>query len=137
MSSRTGHLGKVTLGANLIAGMGNWSMSGITTDLLEKTAFGDTRKQYVTGLLDSGEISFEGYYDPDDTNGQNTLRTYNEDNTEVTTIRFYIDSTSYYTPTTTNPLSYVLVTSYNVTADSKDILKTSFTCKVSGKMELI
>lgn len=131
-----GKYGKVTIGTNPIALMGQWSMPGVSADSLESTAFGDEWKQFKMGLKDGGQITFSGLYDPTDTH-QTSLRTYNADNTEVTTLRLYINNTSYFVPTTTNPVSYVQITAWEIGMDKAGLGTASFTAKVSGKMELI
>lgn len=128
---------KVSLGANKVLGMGTWKMSGVKTDLLESTEFGDDWKTFKVGLKDGGDITFSGLYDKTDTSGQVALRTANENNTQITDIRFYVDSTSYYTPTTTNPLSYCYVTGYSIGADKSSLIPTDFSLKLSGKLELL
>lgn len=137
MGAKIGRLCKVTLGANQILGMGTWEMSGVTVDQLEDTEFGDTWKTYLYGLMDGGQITFNGYYDPVDSTGQAALRTYSEAATAVTSLRLYVDNTSYWAPTTTNPLSSVVITAWNVSADKGGLMQASFTAKISGKMELI
>ena len=133
-----GKYGKVTIGTGVteVALMGTWNMPGVQADQLESTAFGDEWKQFKMGLKDGGQITFSGHYDPTDA-AQTSLRTYNADNTEITTLRLYIDNTSYWTPTTTNPVSYVQVTAWEIGMANAELGKASFTCKVSGKMELI
>lgn len=131
-----GKYGKVTIGTNPIALMGQWSMPGVSADSLESTSFGDEWKQFKMGLKDGGQITFSGLYDPTDAH-QTSLRTYNADNTEVTTLRLYIDNTSYFVPTTTNPVSYVQITAWEIGMDKAGLGTASFTAKVSGKMELI
>lgn len=101
MAFKAGHNAKVTLGAGLVVGMGNWKLDGITVDLLESTAFGDTAKQYMTGLLDYGKVSFGGLYDPADTTGQNVLVSAMLNNSKIGNIRLYVDNTSYWTPNVT------------------------------------
>lgn len=150
MSVKIGKNCKVALGANSVLGMGTWSMGGITTDQLESTEFGDNWKTWEFGLKDAGEITFNGLFDPADTTGQDTLRDANVNNTNITTLRFYVDDSSYFEPCQTSGwltptdstgndtvLSHVNVTSYNVSADKSGLLQASFTCKVSGCMVLV
>lgn len=139
MGAIFGKYGKVTIGtsANKVQLMGTWNMPGVTSDQLEDTEFGSEWKTFKMGLKDGGQITFSGLYDPTDTNGQTILRTYNADNTEITDFRLYIDNTSYWIPTTTNPTSYVQVTAWEVGLDKAQLGTASFTVKVSGKMELI
>lgn len=137
MAAYVGRNCKVTLGASTVVGMGTWSMDGVTIDQIDTTSFGDVRKTFEAGMQDGGQITFDGWFDATDTNGQTALRSANLAGTHVTTLRLYIDNTSYFTPTTTNPASYILVTSYTVSTATADVVKTKFTCKVSGAMELI
>ena len=53
-----------------IAELGNWAVSGISRDMIDYTAFGDTVKKFKPGMLDPGSISFAGFYDGTDTLGQ-------------------------------------------------------------------
>jgi len=137
MSFGPGKNCKVTLGSDKVLGMGVVSLSGVETDLLDKTQFGDDWKQWENGLKDGGELTFNGMYDPADSTGQDVLRTANENDTQVTDIRFYVDANSYWTPKTTSPASYVLVTGWNVEASKDGMVECSFTCKISGAMELL
>lgn len=137
MSFKVGRSCKVAIGSNKVSGMGTVTLSGVESDLLDKTEFGDTWKQWEVGLKDGGELTFEGLFDPDDTNGQEYLRSANENNTEVTDIRFYVDANSYYIPATTNPSSHVKITRWEVNTAVNEMVRTSFTCKISGKMELL
>ena len=128
---------KVSLGANKILGMGNWSLSGIVSDQIEDSEFEDEWKQFKLGMKDGGTVSFNGQYDKTDSTGQDVLRTANLNDTEITTIRFYVDATSYWTPKTTNPASHVKVISWEVNADKNGLVQCSFSVKVSGALELL
>ena len=128
---------KFNIGTSKVSLMGTWGMTGVTTDILEKTEFGDDWKQFEVGLKDGGQITVSGFYDPTDSSGQDALRTANLNDTEMTTIRLYIDSTSYWTPKTTNPASYCLVTDWDINSDVAGLVSASFTLKVSGALELI
>jgi hypothetical protein len=101
MGFKTASAAKVTLGANTVVGMGNWKLEGISVDLLETTSFGDTAKQFMTGLIDYGGVSFGGLYDPADTTGQNILVSAMLNNSKIANVRLYVDNTSYWTPNVT------------------------------------
>ena len=58
-----------------IAEMGSWSISGISRNMIDYTAFGDTVMKFKPGMLDPGTISFSGFYDGTDTTGQVKLIT--------------------------------------------------------------
>ena len=150
MATKIGKDCKVTLGSNTIVGIGTWSMDGITTEQLDDSAFGDNWKKYKFGMKDGGNVTFSGLYDPADVTGQDVIKAANLDNTEITTLRLYVDNTSYYepcrstgwwTPTDSTgndtKMSYLNVTSYNVSSDKSGLMQTSFTLKVSGCMVLV
>ena len=151
MAVKVGHLGKVTLGASTIVAMGTWSMSGITADQMESSAFGDNWKTYEFGMKDGGQISFNGFLDPADSTGQRALQKANIDNTDLTSLRLYVDNTSYYIPNQTagyfapgslstgqsTPASSVNITSYDISMDKSGLATISFTGKVSGVMVLV
>jgi len=135
MASQRGNGAKVTVGTgdSVISLMGTWSLSGMSSDQLEETAFGDTYKKYKMGLLDGGTISFNGLFDPADTAGQDVLRTANENATLLTSIKFWLNSQSYYTPAYTSITgSGVYITSWEIGADRSALMTASFSCKVSG-----
>ena len=90
MAFLAGNKGKVTLGASTVVGMGSWKLNGITVDQLESTSFGDTAKQYMTGLLYYGTVEFAGLYDPADTTGQGILVSAMLNNSKIANIRLYV-----------------------------------------------
>lgn len=150
MSFRIGSKCRVTLGPSTVVGMGTWTLTGVTADKIEVTAFGDDWKSYMFGLMDGGEISFEGFFDPDDVMGQNPLCLANLKGNRVTSLRLWIDDTSYFTPcqttgyfsptaTTGQPTraSYVNITYYDVKADKSNVAQCSFKATVSGVMVLV
>ena len=150
MGYKSGKDCKVTLGANTVVGMGTWSISGITADQMDTSAFNDNWKTFEFGMKDGGTVEFSGLADPSDTTGQEVLELANLNNTDITTLRLYVDDTSYYEPcqstgyyspasTTGNDTfpSWVNVTSYNISADKAGMVQKSFSCKVSGNMVLV
>ena len=150
MSLRPGKDCVVKLGTATVVGMGTWAIDGITADQMDKSALGDDWKLYEFGMKDGGQVTFSGLCDPDDVTGQDVLKAANANNTDITDIRFYVDDTSYFAPNATTgyltPVdttgndtiySYVNVTGFNTSADKSDMLKTSFTCKVSGCMVFV
>ena len=72
MAVTEGRNGLVTVnyssdGKKTVGQLGNWSVSGISRDLIEGTAFGDRVKKFYSGMLNAGSISFAGNYDGNDT----------------------------------------------------------------------
>jgi len=151
MGVKVGYKGKVALGASTVVGMGTWSMTGITADQMESSVFGDNWKTFEFGMKDGGTISFNGFLDPDDTTGQTALQLANISNTDLTNIRLYVDNTSYYEPCQTTGyfgpgdlstgydtlMSWVNITSYDISMDKSGLATVTFTGKVSGLMVMV
>ena len=53
-----------------IAEMGSWSIGGMSRNMIDYTAFGDTVAKYKPGMLDPGTLTFEGFFDATDSTGQ-------------------------------------------------------------------
>lgn len=136
MATYSGRYAHVKVGTNEVAGVGNWSMDGVTLDQIDTTSFGSVWKTFEAGMSDGGQVTFEGYYDITNTNGQAVLIDANANGTHLTSLRFYIDSTSYYSCELTTPASYIIITNFNLKHDKADIARISFTGKISGKMVL-
>lgn len=150
MASKVGKNCKVMLGSNVVLGIGDWRLSGISADMLEDTAFGDEWKKFKFGMKDGGTISFSGQLHPDDADGQLKLMEANLEGSQLTDLRLYVDNTSYFEPCQTtgyfNPsvtsgagtqLSYVNITSFDISSDKSGLLNVSFEGKVSGVMVLV
>ena len=133
MSSVGGRLAAVRYGANLVAGLGEWGMTGFTPDIQEDTAFGDTVKKYKqAGIGDAGEITFSGLYDPADANGQIALRALANTDTELTNLYFY-ESTSVFWRVGSG--GALILSKFEGPKFGKNMLATiSFACKVSAKV---
>lgn len=138
MAFKAGNNAKVTLGAATVVGMGNWQLSGITVDLLETTSFGDTAKQFITGLLDYGAANFGGLYDPGDTTGQQMLVSANINNSKIGNIRLYVDNTSYWTPNVTVvSAAGLLMQSVAIGQDKSGLATIEFSGKCTGPWVLV
>ena len=138
MAFKTGNNAKVALSTNTVVGMGNWRMSGVTVDLLESTAFGDTAKEFMTGLLDYGQVTFSGLYDPADSTGQVTIISACENNSKVANLRLYVDSVSYWVAdVTTASDAGLLITSYAIGMDKSGLGTIEFTAKSTGPWALV
>lgn len=133
MARRSGMAAKVTYNAATLAGIGQWTMDGLTRETIEDTSFGDTVKTYVFGFMDGGTLTFSGGYDPDDsTQGLLDSACVNASliGGGTSGLRLYIDNTSYFTPGTSSRL---LVTKCrNVDMEKSGLGKISFSAKVSG-----
>jgi len=140
----------VKLATASVVGMGTWALSGITADMMDASDFGDNWKSFEFGMKDGGTITFSGLLDASDTTGQQALMYANNENTVLTTLRLYINNTSYFapcqttgyfSPTTTTgadtQVSNVNITSLDIGAEKASLCTVSFTAKVSGSMVLI
>jgi hypothetical protein len=139
MSATGGRKARVMYGANTIANIGEFSLSGFVPDLLESTSFGDTVKTYVrAGIDDAGEISFSGNYDPDDDNGQVALNALKTVTTGLTNLYFYDQYGAGAAGTTysfwrVSSGGSIFLTKFNAVTMAKNSLGTvTFTGKVSG-----
>jgi len=133
LTPAAGNNAKVTLAAVTVLGMGNWKMTGITVDLLETTAFGDTAKQFISGLVDYGTVSFGGVYDNSAAGGQSTLISAMLNNSKIPDLRLYINSVSYWTPNVTGlSAAGVYITSVNIGQDKSGLGTIEFAGKFTG-----
>ncbi len=139
---------KVTIGANSVVGMGTWSISGGSYAELDDTDFGDESTQILRGIRTGGDISFSGNYRKDDTQGQDLIKTAYWSQSDLTTLRFYVDSVSYLTPNSTTAaggglpaetdISHIKIMSEpNVTADKGGLVTIEFSGKIIGAMRTI
>jgi hypothetical protein len=132
--------GKVTIGANNVLGMGVWSWTGFNRELLDDTEFGDEYDDFLYGLTHCGKVTFNGKYKADDTQGQDALRAAMLAETELTDVRFFINSASYYTPNSTTaagggipagtPVGHLKVESIETSFDKNGLGTISFTAQV-------
>lgn len=68
---------KLTIGANgVVAELTSISGLELSADTIETTTHDSTGgfRTFASGLKDAGEVSVEGYFDPDDTDGQIALK---------------------------------------------------------------
>lgn len=95
-----GRYASVKLASNIIANLGSWNID-INMAEIDVSVFGSTWGKSIPGM-NKWTGGVEGFYDPDDTNGQAALETKALAATKITNARFYIDSTSYWTPDVTS-----------------------------------
>ena len=133
MASQGGRLAKVMYGSVVIAGMGEWSMSGFTPDVQEDTSFGDTVKKWAdAGIGDAGTVSFSGNYDPADTNGQVALAALQANGAVGLTNLYFYESTSVFWRVAAG--GTIVISKFGAPSFKKNALATiSFEGKVSGK----
>lgn len=118
---------KLDSGSNTVTDLYNWSID-ITSDPIEQATFGDTWND-IHGLgVNKWSGSFEGIFDPDDTNGQVALRTAQLNSTVVSGVRFYMDSSTHYYE------GNVYITTHNVSTDPEDVVRVTFNFSGTGEL---
>jgi hypothetical protein len=98
MATKSGRIASVKITGTKVAGMGTWSFSGFTRELIEEDSWDlDIKKKHFS-VGDAGTLTFSGLHDPADAS-QITLNSacINSSNFTSGNIRFYIDNTSYWT----------------------------------------
>jgi hypothetical protein len=135
MGAKVGKLAKVQYNGANVLGMGKWSMSGFTREMLEDTEFGDDIKTFLSGAGDAGTLSIAGFYDPSDTTGQTALNALVAAGTVIpystsTGLKLFIDGTSYWA---VGSGGQVLVTKgIAIDMDKNGLGQAAFEFKVSG-----
>ncbi len=131
---------KVTLGIDKIVGIGNWSLPGFTTAMMDDTEFEDEFTHSEPGIGSYGTLAFNGNYDPTDHKGQAVLYTAWKNKTKITDLRLYLkDSEEYWTPDLVlDAESGIYIETFGaITFDKADLGKINFTGRVSGLLKLV
>ena len=144
--SKPTYKGKVTLGTNSVLGMGTWQHSGLSRAMLDDTEFGDKVEAVLPDILNGGQVSFNGNFKADDTQGHDKLHLALMNGSPITDIRFYYNASSYYMPNNTSaagggvpasyPISRVFVMSHDIdfSGPKGNLGKSTFAVKVDGVM---
>ena len=136
MSAKVGKLASVKYLGSKVAGMGTWSISGLTRDILEDTEFNDDVKTFMFGVADGGTIDFNGLYDPADTTQNIFLSLLLAGTVLATTmLQLFIDSTSYWAVSTGGQI--LITKAAAITMDKNGLGQISFSAKVSGTLYLV
>lgn len=130
--AKVGKIASVKLGTYKVSGMGTFTLSGFTRDVLEDTEFGDDIKTFMFGLGTGGTLSFSGLYDPTDSTGQVLLDSACKNSSTFTggDLKLYIDNTSYLTVDTGGN---ILITKCKaITMEKNGLGQCSFEGTISG-----
>ena len=118
--------------------------------VLDRTLIGSI--DVTRGMKDGGTITFNGHLDMADTTGQQILIAANAKNSSLNSLRFYMDSTSYWVPNQTTDylgpgalstgmgtpgLCSVNIVAMTVGMDKSGLGTVSFTAKVNGVMAMV
>lgn len=122
---------KIKIGANSIAELTSVGGLELSADTIESTTLDSNGwRTFIQGLKDAGEVSLEGYFNPNDTNGQKTLYDLFESGAaSAFTILFPSALGASWDFTG-------IVTGVTTGADMEDAISFEATIKVSGKPSL-
>jgi len=128
MGEILGRNSRIKLGTNTIAKMRTLSVT-IGNETIDITSFGDTWAKFARGMQ-SWTAAISGMMDLDDAYAVQFLEAA-ENGTELATLRFYMDSTSYYyIDTVTDPDASCFVDSVTITSDNNSVV--SFDATITG-----
>jgi len=128
MSEILGRLSRIKLGTNTIAKMRTLSVV-IGNETIDITSFGDEWAKFARGMQ-SWTASISGMMDLDDTYALQFI-TAAEEGTELTTLRFYMDSTNYYyIDTVEDPDASCIIDSITITSDNNSVV--AFDATITG-----
>ena len=119
-----GNAGNFKLGTSAVVEMKEWGLE-VSQEFVDVTAFGDTMRQQMPSFA-SWSGSASGSYDITDTAGQLALQTAWLAGSEITTARFYVDSSHYYTGN-----CYV---NASISAAVDNVVQISYTFTSSGTL---
>lgn len=140
MSTKKGYKGAFKLGTTSVSKITRWTGGGVTRKMLTADALSDAFDKWKYGKMMTAPITLEGWYDPDDSTGQETLRSALINKTDLSDPRLYFeDGANDYLELTDGsgtPGDAVckVETIGDLTADKDDsgMVPISFTLRVSG-----
>jgi len=148
LESKIGKDCKVTIGSDAsIVGCGTWAFSGGSYAELDDTDFGDDDTMILRGIRTGGTVTFSGSYKKDDTTGQDKVRDAYWLKSDLTTLKFWVDDTSYYASNSTTGaggglpaetmISHIKILSEpNISVDKAGLGTIDFEGKIEGAMRL-
>jgi len=154
MAVAEGRNGKITIfptsGSSTmheVAEMGEWSISGISRNMIDFTAFGDVTMKHKPGMLDPGTLTFSGWFDASDSTGQQKLITLLSSGTLIASssgtspnrLRLWTnDDTSFdgygYFQVPAGANSGVYITGMETGTNKDGLCSVSFTAKITGAL---
>ena len=136
MATYNGREASVKIGTYTVAELGTWSLS-MTADEIDTTAFGSTWAKSDVGFK-KWSITFSGFWDPTDTNGQKVIEDAFQSGNLIDDIKLYIDNTSYWVPdTTTDSNAGGRVTNYSVGQSKAGVATIDITISGSGPITFV
>ena len=131
-----GRYASIKLGTVLVENLGRWTLD-IKMDEIDVSVFGTIWGRMIPGMQ-KWTATIEGFYDPADTDGQKVIHDAAVAATKLTTIRFYIDSTSYWTPANTeDSANGAFISSVSVNHDKAGVAALTMNVIGFGKISLV
>ena len=131
-----GRYASIKKGSVLVQNLGKWTLD-IKMDEIDTSVFGSVWGKKIPGMQ-SWTGSIEGFYDPADSTGQKALQDAALAATKLTDIRFYIDSTSYWTPDVTGESDAgAYISSVSVGHDKAGVASITMAVIGYGKIALV
>ena len=138
---------KVTIGTDIILGIGNFTISGGAFAEEDDTAYGDKSVKVLRGLRSGSTVKFAGKLKSDDTTGQIAITDAYWEETNLTDLRFYIGADTWYAPNDSLleggglpagiEISHIkIMEEPSISNDVADLVKIEFSGKVEGAMRL-
>lgn len=132
MAVKLGRNARIKLGTVEVARMTSMTLNR-SNETIDITSFGDQDTKFKRGMR-SWTISVAGHLDLDDAS-QKSLVDAAEEGAEVTDLRLYIDSTSYYyIDTVTDAEAAAFVDSYSWNTDNNSVVSFDMSFTVSGPL---
>ena len=130
-----GRYASFKIGTVLVENLGRWTLRLTGADI-DVTAFGDGWERRMPGMK-GWNASLEGSYDPADTDGQAILEAAYLAGTKITNARFYLDSTSYWAPDTSDPITGCYINTIDITHDKAGVATATFNLLGYGKLKCV
>jgi hypothetical protein len=131
-----GRNARVKLGTYTILNLASWDMN-FPTDELDASVFGTSWGATMPGMQ-KWTCAVAGLYDRSDTTGQKALMDAKINGTKLTTIRFYLDNTSYLVPDITNDSDAgAYITGMTVRTDKSGLAQVTFNAAGVGPIAFV
>lgn len=129
-----GRNASLKVGDVLVTEMTDWSIES-TADIIREDVFGDIwAKKHGLGALDWRGTA-NGLLDVTNVSGQGIFENAAISGTKLTTVRFYIDSSTYYTPDTSSDANAgVYITGYSPSTAQGNVARVAITFEGTGPL---
>lgn len=131
----------------MIAEMGSWSISNMSRNMIEVSAFKDTARDYLPGSMNAPTITFQGYWDPTNTTGQKKFWDVYSSGVSIgvkstavnilTNLRLWANDSTTHGPKgfwscTGSTAAEIFFTNVQLSNDKNGVGQVTFTAQVSG-----